>query len=58
MVREFEPRIGLYADSAETAWDILFPFVSAPPQLAHVYTLSQNNKLKKIYAVRLDVGYI
>ena len=30
MVREFEPHIGLHADSAEPAWDSLSPSLSAP----------------------------
>ena len=29
-----EPRIGLLADSAEPAWDILSPRLSAPPPLS------------------------
>ena len=32
-VREFEPHIGLCADSAEPAWDSLSPSLSAPPLL-------------------------
>ena len=35
MVCEFEPRVGLCADSVETAWFSLSPFLSTPPQLAH-----------------------
>ena len=30
-VREFEPRIGLLADSVGRAWDSLSPPLSAPP---------------------------
>ena len=36
MVREIEPRSGLYADSMEPAWDFLSPCLSAPPLLMHV----------------------
>ena len=48
MVREFEPRIGLCADSAESAWDSLSPSLSAPPQLAHTYTNTLSLKINKI----------
>ena len=41
-VWEFEPRIGLCADSAEPAWDSLSPSLSAPPPLT--WCLSQTNK--------------
>ena len=37
-VCDFEPRIGLCADSAEAAWNSLSPSLSAPP--ACVLTLS------------------
>ena len=48
MVCEFETHLGLYADSAETAWDSLSlslslsfsPSLSAPP--LHPHFLSQN----------------
>ena len=30
-VRDFEPRVGLCADSAEPAWDSLYASPSAPP---------------------------
>ena len=33
VVREFETRAGLCADSIEPAWDSLSPSVSAPPRL-------------------------
>ena len=32
-VRDFEPRVGLCADSAEPAWDSLSPSLSFPPLL-------------------------
>ena len=40
-VCEFEPPIGLCADSLEPAWDPLSPSISAPPLLAYL-SLSQN----------------
>ena len=33
MVHEFEPCVGLWADSAEPVWDSLSPILSAPPLL-------------------------
>ena len=41
-VREFEPRIGLRADSAEPAWDSLSPSLLAPPLLACSLALKTN----------------
>ena len=40
-VPEFEPRIGLWADSTEPAWDSLSPSLSlsAPPLLALSFSL-------------------
>ena len=40
--REFETRVGLCADSAETAWDSLSPSLSGPPSF--VLSLSKINK--------------
>ena len=39
-VREFEPHIGLCADSAEPAWDSVSPCLSAPPLLSRTLSLS------------------
>ena len=47
-VREFEPRAGLAAVSAEPASDPLSPSVSAPLQLACALSLSLSLKSKKI----------
>ena len=51
-VREFEPRVGLWADSSEPAWDSVSPSLSAPPPAcAHSHSLPQNkyiNLKKKI----------
>ena len=44
MVCEFKPRVGLRADSAESAWDSLSPSLSAPPPLVLSLKI---NKLKK-----------
>ena len=33
MVHEFKPRVRLYTDSTEPAWDSLSLFLSAPPAL-------------------------
>ena len=33
VVHEFEPHVGLWADSVEPAWDALSPSLSAPPLL-------------------------
>ena len=44
MVREFEPHVGLCADSTESAGGSVSPSLSAPPLFTH--SLSQN-KLKK-----------
>ena len=33
MTSEFEPPVGLWANSAESAWDSLSPSLSAPPSL-------------------------
>ena len=44
-VHEFEPRIGLHADSTEPAWDSLSPSLCLPP----IHSLSKINKtLEKI----------
>ena len=40
-VCEFEPGIGLHADSAEPAWDSLSPSLSAPPPLTRALFLSK-----------------
>ena len=42
-VREFEPRIGLWADSSgpEPVSDSVSPFLSAPPPLVLCLSLSQ-----------------
>ena len=45
MVREFEPRIRLCADSAEPAWDSLTPSLSAPSP--HALSLSVSLKINK-----------
>ena len=39
-VREFEPHIGLFADSVEPALDSLSPSLSAPPLLTFLHSLS------------------
>ena len=39
-VCEFEPNIGLCTDSTGPAWDSLPPSLSAPPLLAHAFSLS------------------
>ena len=39
---EFEPHIGLCADSAESAWDSLSPSLSAPTPNMCCLCLSQN----------------
>ena len=41
-VSEIEPRVGLRADSAGSAWDFLSPSFSAPPLLVctHTHSLS------------------
>ena len=39
---EFEPHIGLYADSAEPAWDSLSLPLSLPLPCSHCLCLSQN----------------
>ena len=41
-VHEFESHVGLCADSTESAWDSLSPFLSAPPP--HACSLSKINK--------------
>ena len=33
-LRGFEPRVGLHADSSESAWDSFSPSLSAPPLLS------------------------
>ena len=38
---EFEPHIGLHADSAESAWDSLSVSLSAPPLLSLSVSLSK-----------------
>ena len=48
-VCEFEPHMGLCADSSEPAWDSLSPSLSAPPPLTLSISLSKINKLKKIF---------
>ena len=45
-VREFEPRLGLCADSSEPALDSVSPSFSAPPLLTLCPSLSKINKLK------------
>ena len=40
MVCEFEPHVGLYPDSTDSAWDSVSPSLSAPPPLT--LSLSQN----------------
>ena len=40
-VREFEPHIGLCADSMEPAWDSLSPSLAAPPLLVLSLSLSK-----------------
>ena len=47
-VPDFEPRVGLCADSVEPAWDSLFPALSVPPRLVLTLSLSKVNALKKI----------
>ena len=46
-VHGIEPHIGLYADSAEPAWDSLSPPLTAPPPLVlpPSLSLSQNKEL-------------
>ena len=46
-VREMEPRVKLYADSVEPAWDSLSPSLSAPPLLALSLSLSLCLKINK-----------
>ena len=41
MVCEFEPHMGLCADSAEPAWDFLSDLLSAPPLLLLSLSLSK-----------------
>ena len=47
MVREFEPRVGLYADSVEPAWDSFsfLLFLPLPSSCALSLTLSQNKQI-------------
>ena len=50
MVHGIEPHIGRYTDGVESAWNSLFPSLSAPPQLTHVPTflfLKINKKTPK-----------
>ena len=46
MVCEFEPHVGLQADSMEPAWDSFSPSLSTPPLLALCLSL-KINKLNK-----------
>ena len=41
-IHEFKPLIGLWADSAQTAWDSLSPSFSAPPLLTFSLSLKIN----------------
>ena len=45
-VREFQPHIGLHADSAEPAWDSLSPSLSAFPPRVSACVLSLSLSLK------------
>ena len=47
-VRVFEPHVGLWAHSAEPAWDSLFPSLSVPPLL----DLSQNKSIDLKKAIK------
>ena len=44
MVFESEPHIGLHTDNTESAWDPLFPSLSAPPLLSLSLSLCKINK--------------
>ena len=61
MVREIETRIGLCADSMESAWDSLSPSLSAPPLLIlSLYITKNEHFFKRISRAREEgsgVGY-
>ena len=48
-VHEFEPKIGLCADSMESASDSLSPFPSAPPLLVLSHSQKINKHLKNFF---------